>query len=148
MTRTLSDILLTADAALARQSVEIAATQVRQQRAVTAKTSTGGADIDATFSLDVRFRLVFIRCHFAGGSGTAPLTISLDSAQGSAHDTLLFTIIKAGTGRDVHLRIPADESRDPSPWTFQTGDSIRIQWTNADWGNTTWGLEVGLAIAS
>jgi len=60
----------------------------------------------------------------------------------------LYTITKAGTNRDVNFRIPADESREPSPWTFQAGDFVRIQWTNPDSGNMTWGLEVGFSVAS
>lgn len=48
----------------------------------------------------------------------------------------------------MNLRIPAEESVDPSPWTFQVGDTVRVRWTNPDSGNITWGLEVGLALAS
>jgi len=55
---------------------------------------------------------------------------------------------QAGTGQDVNFRISADEISEPSPWTFQPGDAVRIQWTNPDNGNMSWGLEVGLALAS
>ena len=91
---------------------------------------------------------MYIRCHFVGTPGTAVLTLSVDSASGSAYDTRLFTITRAGTNRDVHFRLTAEESREPSPWAFQSGDRVRIEWTNPDSGNITWGLEVGLAIAS
>ncbi|MDO8632060.1 MAG: hypothetical protein Q7R41_16375 [Phycisphaerales bacterium] len=144
-----TDIVIgAAEAVLAEQNTELRATRARQLLAVGAKAATGNGNIDAAFFLDVRFRLVFIRCHFAGTAGTAAIVLSLDSMQGSAYDAKLFTITRAGVGNDVNFRIPADESLDPSPWTFQVGDAVRIQWTNPDSGNITWGLEVGLAMAS
>jgi len=76
------------------------------------------------------------------------MTITLDATVGASYDATLFTVTRAGVSRDVNLRIPAEESADPSPWTFQPGDAVRIQWTNPDPGNITWGLQVGLAIAS
>jgi len=148
MTRTITGILTTADAALAQQSTEISEAQLRQRTAVSVQTLTGTANIDATVKLDVRFRLIFVRCHFLGTSGTAPLTIALDALVGANYDALLFTVTRAGVSRDVNFRIPAEQSVDPSPWTFQAGDMVRIQWTNPDPGNITWGLSVGLAIAA
>ncbi len=148
MPRDMNTIMGTAEAVIAEQNTELAAVRARQLLAVGSKAASGSGDIDALFSLDVRFRLVFVRCHFAGSAGTNPLVISLDSAMGVAHDAALFTIVKAGVGRDVYFRITADESVDPSPWTFQPGDVVRIQWTNPDSGNITWGLEVGMAMAS
>ena len=120
----------------------------RQLLSVVSKSTTGTADINATFSLDVRFRLVFLRSHFTGTTGTAPMILSLDSILGVAYDAELFTLTRAGINRDVHFRISSQESLDPSPWTFQVGDALRVQWTNPDSGNITWGLEVGLAVAS
>lgn len=141
-------ILQAAREVIETQDRELELVRSRQLLAVTSKSSTGSADMNATFTLDVRYRLVFVRCHFTGTSGTAPMTISLDSVSGSAYDTLLYTLTRVGFNRDAHFRIPAAESVDPSAWTFQTGDAVRIQWTNPDSGNITWGLEVGLAIAS
>jgi hypothetical protein len=143
-----SDIIEVAEAALAAQQSEMAATLQRQLQSVTAATSTGTGNIDATFSLDVRFRLVFVRCHFTGTQVRAPLTISLDAAAGASYDVTLFTIRRAGPGRDVNFRIAAEESLDPSAWTFQAGDALRVQWANPDAGNIAWGLQVGLAMAS
>ena len=148
MPRDSSQLLETVETALAEQNVELAETRARQLRSVFSHGATGSGDMDETFSLDRKYRLVFIRCHFGGGSGTAAFKISVDSAKGSAYDTRLFTITQAGTDKDVHLRITDGEPADPSPWTFQDGDKIRIEWTNPDSGNMTWGLEVGLALAS
>jgi len=146
--REISKILETAQAELTQQTLELSEARARQLLAVTAKAATGSGNIDATFSLDRRFRLVFVRCHFAGGTGTAAFTISVDSTRGSAYDTKLFTITQAGVNKDVNLRIGGDDAVDPSAWTFQPGDKVWIQWTNPDSGNMTWGLEVGLALAS
>jgi hypothetical protein len=141
-------ILEAARIGFAAQDAEIAAARARQLLVVVTQRSSGSGDVDETFSLDRRFRLVFIRCHFAGGTGGSALEVSVDSEAGSAYDTRLFTITQAGVGQDVNLRISADEAAEPSPWTFQAGDAVRIGWTNPDNGNMTWGLEVGLALAS
>lgn len=143
-----STIIGTAEAVLAEQNTELNATRARQLLAVAARAATGTGNIDATFALEVRFRLVFVRCHFTGAPGQVPMIISLDSVRGGAYDSHLFTISKAGVGRDVNFRVGNDETADPSAWTLQPGDAIRVQWTNPSPGNITWGLEVGLAMAS
>ena len=144
----MSRILETAQNGFAAQETELSARRAEQVRSVTTRTATGAGDIDETFSLDTRFRLVFVRGHFAGSAGTAPLSISIDSAKGAAYAAGLFTITQAGTNRDVNLRIGDGDNVEPSAWTFQAGDKLRIQWTNPDSGNITWGLEVGLVMAS
>lgn len=144
----LSPILDAARDAFDAQERELAATRGRAPLAVVSRTATGSGDIDETFALDRAFRLVFVRCHYTGTDGTGLLHLSVDSAHGPASDARLFTISLAGTGHDVHLRIGGDDNREPSAWTFQPGDAVRIQWTNPDSGNITWGLEVGLALAS
>jgi hypothetical protein len=142
------NILRTAQNGFSAQEAELAATWQRQLVTVVTKTTTGSGDINETVDLDRKFRLVFVRCHFVGGSGSASLAISVDSQSGSAYDTQLFAITQAGTTKDVNLRIGDGDVQDPSPWTFQAGDSVRIQWANPDSGNMSWGLEVGLALAS
>ncbi len=132
----------------AAQEAELAVMRQRLLATVITRMATGTADIDEAVELDRKFRLVFIRCHFAGTSGTAQLTLSVDSATGSAYDARLFAVTLAGTNKDVNLRIGDGDLHEPSPWTLQAGDSVRIQWTNPDSGNITWGLEVGLALAS
>ena len=125
MARDRSNILRAVKGELDLLDLELDELRARQLRAVVTKTATGTGDIANTFELDRKFRLVFIRCHFSGTSGTAAFVLSSDSVGGSAYDT-----------------------REPSAWTFQTGDSIRIDWTSPDSGNITWGIEVGLVLAS
>lgn len=141
-------VLQAAQFGFADQDAEIAAARIRQLLIVEADTTTGSGDINSAFLRDRRFRLVFVRCHFVGGTGTSPLTISVDSGAGSAYDVRLFTIAQAGTNQDVNFRITSDELTEPSPWTFQEGSSVRIAWTNPDSPNMTWGLEIGLALAT
>ncbi len=143
-----SEIIRAVDSAVALQEAELVDARTRQMLAVITKTGTGTGNIDQTFSLDQQFRLVFLRCHFSGNIGRSPMTLSLASASGSAYDSRLFTITRAGTNRDVNFRIPAYESEEPSPWSFQASDGLGVQWTNPDSGNITWGLEVGLSLAS
>ncbi len=141
------EILEVASTAWQQEQLELAEAARLEQVRVVAKTATGSGDINEAFSLELYFRLAFVRCHFVGGSGHAELRISVDSAQGSAHDTRLFTVKVAGAGTDVNLRVPQEESRLPSPWALQPGDAFRVNWTNPASGTTSWGLEVGLAPA-
>ena len=53
---------------------ELAFMRERQFVEVVRKAATGSADMDATFALDRNFRLVYVRCHFAVGSGTVTTT--------------------------------------------------------------------------
>ncbi len=141
------EILEVAATAWQQEQLELAEAARLEQVRVVAKTATGSGDIDEAFSLDLSHRLAFVRAHFVGGSGHAELQISVDSAQGSAHDTRLFTVKVAGAGADVNLRMTQEELRMPSPWALQAGDAFRVRWTNPDPGNTSWGLEVGLVPA-
>ena len=144
----LERVLQTAEAGFSQQHAELIAGQSQQMLEVQTQTATGTGHIAETLSVDRRFRLVFVRCHFSGGAGTSALSISVASGAGAAFDTKLFTILQAGTGSDVNFRVSADELSEPSAWSFQAGDAIRVNWTNPDAGNMTWGLEVGLALAS
>lgn len=148
MARVSKRMLRAAESMLALQEAELADLRNRLMVTVTARTASGTGDIDALFSLDGRFRLVFLRAHFTGGSATGPLVLSVDSAAGTAHDTKLFTITQAGPGKDVHLRIGSGDTGEPAAWTFQAGDALRVQWTDPNGGSTSWGLEAGLAPAS
>lgn len=148
MARTSRNLLQAVDASLASQETQLAELRARQLVALTSKIATGTGDINHPFKLDGRFRLVFIRCHFSGTSATAAFSIAIDSLAGSAYDATLFTVSLAGLNKDVHLRIGSGDTGEPAAWTFQSGDSIRIKWTNPDSGNITWGLEVGLTPAS
>jgi len=148
MTLDRATLLRTVDAQLDVVDLDLVELRRRQLLAVVTRTATGTGNIAHTFKLDQRYRLVFMRCHFSGTSGTVPLVISMDSGNGSAYDSVLFTITQAGVSRDVNLRIGGGDAEDPSSWTFQETDAVRVDWTNPDSGNITWGLEVGLAPAS
>jgi len=148
MPREVTKILEVTETALDQLSAELAQLRSRQLQSVSTRAATGTGNINHTFSLDQRFRLTFVRCHFSGGTGTAALSVSIDSSRGAAYDTKLFTITQAGTNKDVNLRIGGTDADDPCAWTFQVGDKVWIQWTNPDSGNMTWGLEIGLALAS
>ena len=148
MPRQQQNIQSTAQSVLAVQDEQVEAIRARQMLAVSAQTASGSGDMNAVSSLDRRFRLVSIRCHFSGTVGLVPLTLHLDAVAGAAFDAGLFIISRAGVGRDVNFRISAEESTEPSPWTFQAGDQLRIAWTNPDSGNITWGLIVSLANVS
>lgn len=143
-----SEIFRAVRSQLELQALEQQELRGRLLRSVVSKTATGITNIGHTFSLDRKYRVVFVRCHFSGAPGTADLTISLDSLNGSAFDTRLFSVLDVGVDNDVHLRIGDGDTIEPSAWTFQVNDAIRIDWTNPDSGNITWGLEVGLVLAS
>ena len=140
-------ILSVVEQARQREEAELARAERLEAVRVYAQTATGTGDIDETFFLNRCFRLVYARCHFVGGSGRSELDISVDSAFGSAYDARLFVVRVAGVGVDLHLRLSGRETTQPSAWSLQPGDAFRLRWTNPDPGNTTWGLEVGLAPA-
>jgi hypothetical protein len=142
-----TSLIQAVEAARLREAAEFARATESQANRVIAGRATGTGDIDESFSLNLGFRLVYVRCHFEGGSGVMPLKISLDSAQGSAYDATLYTAGNAGVGADVNYRVAGPQLDRPSSWTFQPDDAVRITWTNPDPGNMTWGLEVGLAPA-
>ena len=133
---------------LDRQESELQALRARQSLSVVVGAATGSGNMDELFQLDAPFRLIFLRCHYSGTSGTNALHLSVDSAGADVYDTRLFTVSQAGVDKDVNLRIAVDEMTEPSAWTFQAGDKLRAEWVNPDTGNITWGLEVGLAPAS
>jgi len=141
-------VLAMAEGVLAAQELEVAAGRARRPMLVVCRMATGTGHIDHAFALDGAFRVVFVRCHFTGTLARNAFVLSGDSGAGSAFDTELFSIRRAGVGRDVNFRLTAEESAEPSAWTFQPGDALRVRWTNPDVGNITWGLEVGLAAAS
>ncbi len=144
----IKQILDTARLGFSQQDNELQLLRAQQPMLVVSSTATGSGDIDHLFKLDRSFRLVFVRCHYTGTIGKAPMTLSLSSTNGTAYDVLLYTLMRVGVGGDVNFRITAEESQPPSSWTFQAGDQLRIQWVSPDSGNITWGLQVGLAIAS
>lgn len=148
MTLEIQQLRRAAVVGFAALDLEALESRQRELNAVVTRTATGTGNIDETFGLDQRFRLVFVRCHFTGTLGTGPVTISVDSNDGTAYDAMLFTVSLAGTTKDVNLRLGGEEASEPAAWTFQSADRVRIQWTNPDSGNITWGLEVGLALAS
>ncbi len=120
----------------------------RLLQTVVSKRATGTGDIGESLSLDSPFRLVFVRCHFTGSAGDAPMFLAVGSASGAIYNARLYRISEAGTSSDVNFRILPDGNQEPSPWTFQNGDTLDVLWTNPDPGNITWGLEVGLSLAS
>jgi hypothetical protein len=132
---------------LERQEAELARAAAVEVERVVAQFATGNGHIDQVFSLGTAFRLVYVRCHFAGAAGTNDLSLAIDSAAGSAYDALLATVKATGTGADANFRVPGDETHAPSDWTFGAGDAVWIRWTNPAVGSITWGLEVGLALA-
>ena len=120
----------------------------RARDRVITKYASGSGNINNVFDLDVPFRVVFVRCHFTGGTGTAGMILDINSAQGIPHDTRLTTITAVGAGTDVFYTPGGAAIADPSSWSFQSSDQLRVKWTNPDAGNMNWGLEVGLAPAA
>jgi len=132
------------DGFAALEAAEARILDAEHQR-VFALTATGSGDIAQTFSLGRSFRLVYVRCHFVGGAGTAAMHLGVDHRDGAAYDARLDSIASAGTGSDVNYRVDGSANALPSPWSFQQGDALSVAWINPDTGNMTWGLEVGLA---
>jgi hypothetical protein len=148
MTLQMSSILRTAEAGLAALEDERLRAESDASRKVYIQRDTGNGHIDHGFRLQRPFRLVYIRCHFAGSLAAAAFTITLHSGAGTAYDTRLAQVPSIGTSLDLFYRVPEGALREPSPWTFAGTDYVHCLWTNPNPLQTTWGLEVGLALAS
>jgi len=148
MANQLPQAVQAAQTGFAAMDAEYALALERQRRIVKVLRATGSGDMDQSFALGRPFRLVFVRGHFAGGTGGNPLTLSQGSGVASAYEATLFTLAQAGTGRDINFRVTAEETTEPSAWVFMAGDAVKLTWTNPDSPAMTWGIEVGLALAS
>ena len=147
MATTISALQRAAEAGLARQDARIDAEIARRIDSVYIQRAAGTGHLDQSFGPASPFRLVHVRCHFVGTSLTGPFILSVDSAAGAAYATRLFTLTQAGPDCDVHFRCLADETQAPAAWAFAAGDQLRLQWTNPDPGQITWGVEVAFAAA-
>jgi len=88
--------------------------------------------------------LLYVRAEFAGGAGTADMTLYLDrqaTKETLKKTTLMFIWRNVGTTKQIHTRIPQDERE---AWSFMRGDELVFVWTNPDSPNMTWALELGL----
>lgn len=112
--------------------------------------SNGVGPIDVTLkpASDRAFKLIYVRVHFreldSGGSpGTPTLFLDLDAIAGEEYDVRLFYVDARGIGSDANIVILAAEREGVSPWSFETGDGIRITWAAAD-ETVAWGIEMGV----
>ena len=103
MAEDMRSVLATARAGFAAMETEVTAARDRRTLAVVVKRATGTGDIGHTFDLGTKQRLVFIRCHFSGSAGTAPLDISLDSGTAAAYDAKLSKVSRDGTNEDFNF---------------------------------------------
>jgi hypothetical protein len=112
---------------------------------------TDQTDLNARFTLDERFVLVFARCHFGStGTGTATVSLKRDSWMETNYDVTLDTFDAKGitsTAGDADLNFRVENPTELVHYTFEAGDFLVFEWTNPDSGNITWGMEVGLARA-
>jgi len=96
------------------------------------KRVTGTGNIAVTVDPGKAFALLEVRLHLGAAGGANSFTVSVDSAEGSAYDTLLKTQ-DMSSATDVAF-IPT------RPHVFTNGDKIACAWTNAS--SILWGLEV------
>ncbi len=148
MATKLGQVMNAAQAGFRQLDAELIASESRNLRRVYSVSDGGNGDIAHEFSLGLAYRLVYVRCHFSGGSGTATFRLRVKSRLSADWDAVLETIAARGTGADVLFKVPGYENLEPSPWTFQVGDSVRCEWINPASGVMKWALEIGLAMAS
>lgn len=140
-------LIRSAEWMLAAQDAEHRARAARERAAVYVRHASGTGHMAEKLGLETDYRLVFVRCHFAGSAGTAPLVISVSSRLGADHDVVVRSLT-AGMGADVFEGSFAARHDDPSPWAFAPGDELVFSWTNPVPGGIKWGLEVGLALSA
>lgn len=98
--------------------------------------ATGAGNISESLSVvnnDNVFQLLEIRIHLSAAGGANDLTATLDSAAGSAYDTVILT-------QDMTSVVDLQETYEYEKRMFRNGDQIDFAWTNGS--SRTWGLEV------
>ena len=95
--------------------------------------SSGTGAIAVTFLPNEPWELEGIRLHLGAGGAATDLTVTMDSAYGTAHDTVLFTQAMNGL-TDV------DNRWSPTQKFTNKNDKIVIAYANG--GAATWGLEI------
>ena len=95
--------------------------------------SSGAAAIAITVSPGEPWELEGIRVHLSAAGAAGNLTVTVDSANGSAYDTVLFTQAMAGV-TDV------DHRWSPTQKFTNKNDKVVIAYTNT--GTVTWGVEI------
>jgi hypothetical protein len=106
--------------------------------------ATGAAAIAAsTGAFSQPFELDNITLHLSAAGTTAEnFTVTLNAADGSAYDTLLFSLdLSTDSVTDLVLR-PGDgnNQNDGLPRLFASGDSIDVAWPNTE--TRTYGLRI------
>lgn len=148
MTTKMSQVVSAAREGFQQLDAQLLQQEEAHFRRVYSQSASDNGNIAHEFALDRAFRLIFVRCHFVGGSGTNSFVIRVRSRLGSDFDTVLSTTAGRGVNADLHVQVDRDFSSEPSPWTMQFEDAIRCEWTNPAAGTMKWGLEVGLAMAT
>lgn len=95
--------------------------------------SSGTGAISVTVAPNEPWELCEIRLHLSAGGAATDLTVTVDSANGSKHDTVLYTLAMNGVA-DVNYRW------NPEPIFTNRKDKVVVAYANG--GAATWGLEV------
>ena len=94
-------------------------------------TSTGAGNIAFTVSPGYTFRLVGSELHLSAAGAANSMTITRDSGDGAAYDTLVYT---------VDLSAITDDIKTWDNLYFDSGDSLVVAWTNGS--SRTYGLTI------
>ena len=81
--------------------------------------------------------LCYLRVHWASGSGTATLKVSVDDERGSDFDVDLYARAARGNGADLNLI-----NNNLPGWRIRAASAYKVSWT--DPGTATWSIVVGL----
>lgn len=79
------------------------------------------------------FKMAKITGHWSVATSN-PVTISLDSAQGVAYDTVL-AVVLMGAVQDMTVDFAASDK-------YEAGDVITVAWTDDTGGTATWGIRI------
>ncbi len=76
-----------------------------------------------------------IRVHLSAAGDANNLTVTIDSANGDAYDTVVQTVAMAAT-QDIH------RTGDDDKFILATGDALNIDWANAGQPASTVSIEI------
>lgn len=92
---------------------------------------TGTGNIALTVAPGAKYRLICVRGHLSAVGAANSLTITIDSNEGSAYDTVLYTL---------DMTTVTDFSMTFDEQWFKSGDEIDVAWTNGS--AVTYGVEL------
>jgi len=116
-------------------ATDLTAIRTALERAPTVKNATGAAALSTLTAVADTYRLTSVSLHFSSAPTTSEnVVISLDSIDGAAYDTVLYSVDPSASSATDIVYIPSGDLQ------FKAGDEILVAYSNTD--TVTYGLRI------